>query len=141
MTDLLLEKGNKEFSLVENIIKSVENKKEAEPFREPVDYEGLGLTDYPKIVTKMMDLGTLSKNLQEGFYKNVRECLDDLQLIWDNCKLYNVEFSKIYKLAQKLEEYTKKLVKEQFGTLEYGKNNPSYKLLADQIQNMNLEDE
>ena len=106
-----------------------------------MDYEGLGLTDYPKIVSKMMDLGTLSRNLQEDLYKNVRECLDDLQLIWDNCKLYNVEFSKIYKLAQKLEEYTRKLVEDKFGVIEYGKNNPSYKLLADQMQNMNIEEE
>ena len=141
MTELLLEKGNEHFSILENIIKLIENKKEAEPFREPVDYEGLGLTDYPKIVSKMMDLGTLSRNLQEDLYKNVRECLDDLQLIWDNCKLYNVEFSKIYKLAQKLEEYTKKLVEDKFGVIEYGKNNPSYKLLADQMQNMNVEEE
>ena len=37
-----------------------------------------------------MDLSTVSGKLQEaGEYYLVEEVLDDLQLIWDNCKLYN----------------------------------------------------
>lgn len=29
------------------------------PFKEPVDWQGLGLTDYPIIVQNPMDLGTI----------------------------------------------------------------------------------
>lgn len=36
-----------------------------------------------------MDLGTVQKKLSDGEYRVVEECLDDIQLIWDNCKLYN----------------------------------------------------
>ena len=35
---------------------------ESSPFREPVDYESLGLTDYPTIVKKPMDLGSIKVN-------------------------------------------------------------------------------
>ena len=36
-----------------------------------------------------MDLGTVSNKLRENRYENVEEVFDDLQLIWDNCKMYN----------------------------------------------------
>ncbi len=50
-----------------------------------------------------MDLGTVKKNLKNNKYHYVEECLNDIQLIWDNCKLYNSEGSWIYDLALKLE--------------------------------------
>lgn len=49
----------------------------------------LGLNDYPDIVKQPMDLGTVAKKLQGSKYRTVEECLDDIQLIWDNCKTYN----------------------------------------------------
>lgn len=64
-------------------------------FRQPVDYVGihqisnkigLGLEDYQKIVENPMDLGTLFKKLSANKYKTVENCLEDIQLIWDNCK-------------------------------------------------------
>lgn len=36
-----------------------------------------------------MDLGTVSNKLRENRYEFVEEVFDDLQLIWDNCKMYN----------------------------------------------------
>ena len=49
----------------------------------------MGLMDYPKIVKYPMDLGTISHKMKEDRYNTVEEVLDDIQLIWDNCKLYN----------------------------------------------------
>lgn len=49
----------------------------------------MGLTDYPQIVKNPMDLSTINKKLREDRYHTVEEVLDDIQLIWDNCKLYN----------------------------------------------------
>ncbi len=34
-------------------------KPEAEPFNEPVDWQGLGLPDYPQIIKRPMDMGTI----------------------------------------------------------------------------------
>jgi hypothetical protein len=36
-----------------------------------------------------MDLGTIAKKSREDKYIYAEEVLDDIQLIWDNCKLYN----------------------------------------------------
>ena len=81
-----------------------------------------------------MDLSTVKKNLKIGLYSHVENCLDDIQLIWDNCKLYNVDFSKIHKIACRLEEFTSKLVKETFGDkIEYGRNNPSFQSLQEKM--------
>lgn len=78
----------------------------------------------------MMDLSTIKENLKNGIYGTLEECFDDIQLIWDNCKLYNVEFSKIYKMAVRMEEFQKKIVSEYFPEVKsYGKNNESYKAL------------
>jgi hypothetical protein len=48
-----------------------------------------GLLDYPTIVKTPMDLGTVQIKLNNGQYLYVEDMIDDIQLIWDNCKLYN----------------------------------------------------
>ena len=123
-----------EYGILEEIILTLLDMEESIFFREPVNYVALGLTDYPKIVKKPMDLSTVYENLKDGIYKAPRECLDDIQLVWDNCKLYNVEFSKIYKIACNLEEELRILVENSFGkSFEYGKNNPSYEILQERV--------
>ncbi len=48
-----------------------------------------GLLDYPSIVKNPMDLGTVQTKLNNGQYLYVEDMIDDIQLVWDNCKLYN----------------------------------------------------
>jgi len=91
-----------------SIINSLIDNSDSLDFREPVDFKGkrknyfihhsflfiaLGLIDYPQIVKHPMDLGSVKKNFRSNKYKFVEEVLNDLQLIWDNCKLYNAEGS------------------------------------------------
>jgi hypothetical protein len=68
-------------------------------FRQPVDWKGMGLTDYLNIVTNPMDLSTVSRKFKEDKYSKVEEVLDDIQLIWDNCKAYNPDNSWIHSIA------------------------------------------
>ena len=85
-----------------------------------------------------MDLSTVKDNLRNEEYTFVEDCLDDLQLIWDNCKLYNVEYSKIYKMSVRLEDFQSRQIKEFFPEVHsYGKNNPSYKSLK-RLKALNL---
>ena len=49
----------------------------------------LNLLDYEEVVKNPMDLGTVRKKFNDGRYIYAEEVLDDIQLIWDNCKLYN----------------------------------------------------
>ena len=37
-----------------------------------------------------MDLGTIKAKLDDGRYLYVEDMIDDIQLIWDNCKIYNL---------------------------------------------------
>ena len=45
--------------------------------------------DYLSLIKRPMDLGTISKNIQNEQYKFVEQVLNDIQLVWDNCKSYN----------------------------------------------------
>lgn len=58
-------------------------------FRNPVDWKTFGLLDYPSIIKKPMDLGTVKKNLNNNSYETVEDCLMDIDLVWTNCKTYN----------------------------------------------------
>lgn len=49
-----------------------------------------GLLDYPALIKKPMDLGTVNSKLNDGQYLYVEDMIDDIQLIWDNCKTYNL---------------------------------------------------
>jgi Bromodomain len=44
-----------------------------------------GLTDYPIIVKKPMDLGTIKKKIKKKEYSTIQEAADDVQLVWKNC--------------------------------------------------------
>jgi len=81
--------GKEELKKVHQLIQSLIDSPDSYEFRSPVDYVTLGLLDYPLIVKKPMDLGTVKKNLSNNMYETVESCLADIQLIWDNCKLYN----------------------------------------------------
>ena len=57
-----------------------------------------------------MDLGTVRSNLLKNKYESTEEFLNDIQLIWDNCKKYNQEGSGIFNIALKVEKHTEKAI-------------------------------
>lgn len=64
-----------------------------------------------------MDLSTIKNKLKRQKYGSVEEVFDDIQLIWANCKSYNMaesvsysHFQEIYKIAEHFEKVSKKLV-------------------------------
>jgi hypothetical protein len=56
----------------------------------------------------------MQKNIKNNKYSSLQEILNDIQLIWDNCKLYNMEGSDIYKMAIHCEKLVKRLVDKHF---------------------------
>jgi hypothetical protein len=42
-----------------------------------------------------MDLGTVQNKLNNADYLFIEDVIDDIQLIWDNCKTYNLPGSVI----------------------------------------------
>ncbi|KAK4528931.1 hypothetical protein GAYE_SCF67G6880 [Galdieria yellowstonensis] len=79
-------------------------------FAEPVDTSVV--TDYLTVVKKPMDLGTVREKLNRGQYTCVEDLREDIDLIWDNCCLYNAPETEFYALAVKLREVTVKLFQQ-----------------------------
>jgi hypothetical protein len=61
-----------------------------------------------------MDLSSCKSNLKSNKYNSVDECLNDLKLIWYNCKIYNMEGSEIWKLANTMEKTSNKIIEKVF---------------------------
>lgn len=100
------------------IVNNLSARADCEPFREPVDWKALELYDYPKIIKKMMDLGSIKQKLEKGTYSDAAECADDVRLVWKNCMNYNADGSDFYRLgdsySKRFEERFQKLV-DEFG--------------------------
>jgi len=63
--------------------------RDAGPFNQPVDPAALQIPDYPSIVKRPMDLGTVTRKLDghHKHYKTAQDVAEDVRLIWNNCKL------------------------------------------------------
>lgn len=96
------------------IIENLEKEPLSYEFLNPVDTVGLGLTDYFDYIKHPMDLETLRSNIFNHKYVMVQEALNDLQQIWTNCKIYNMEGSDIYRMAETLEKQSRKFVEKYY---------------------------
>ncbi len=55
-----------------------------------------------------MDLGTVKTRLLRGEFETFDEFLGQIQLIWDNCKSYNMAGSEIYKICERMERTSRR---------------------------------
>ena len=99
---------------LEKIFDTMEKDSQAYDFLVPVDYIALNILDYPKIITHTMDLGTVKKNLLNGEYKIFQDFMSDINLIWRNCRTYNLPGSDIVKMANHCDKKIKQLIDKQF---------------------------
>jgi Bromodomain/PHD-finger len=80
-------------------------------FKEPVDLARC--PEYTTLVKSPKDLGTIAKDLVNGVYtlacragnpdawdECIAKILCDVELVWHNCFLFNVEGSSVYRMAQ-----------------------------------------
>ena len=106
--------NEEEIKKLEKIFDIMEKDNQAFEFLNPVDWEGLQILDYPKIIAHPMDLGTVKKNLLNGEYKIFQDFMSDINLIWKNCRTYNVPGSEIVKMANHCDKKIKQLIDKQF---------------------------
>lgn len=83
------------FAEMLKVVCSMLSRNECQVFREPVDWKGLGLTDYPDIIKKPMDLGTIKKKIENDDYNTVEDIATEIRLVWSNCMLYNRDGSEV----------------------------------------------
>lgn len=81
--------GKEENNKLQQLLQSLVNVPDSDPFRAPVDWQAFNLLDYPVLIKKPMDLGTVKKKIFNNNYENVEDCLEDIYLIWRNAKIYN----------------------------------------------------
>ncbi|XP_047419482.1 bromodomain testis-specific protein isoform X3 [Sciurus carolinensis] len=74
------------------------------PFQQPVDAVKLKLPDYYTIIKKPMDLNTIKKRLENKYYVKASECIEDFNMMFSNCYLYNKPGDDIVLMAQALEK-------------------------------------
>ena len=132
---LKMEIKDEEIKLLVKIFEILEKDPLAFDFLEPVDYIALNILDYPKIITNPMDLGTVKKNLLEYKYSNFKDFLDDINLIWKNCRTYNLPGSEIVKMANHCEKiFNKNLDKsfKNYNKIKKINRNENDKLTADE---------
>jgi len=84
------------------VLSALGKHKDAEAFLDPVDWEALGLSDYPEIVKRPMDLGTVEQRLDAGQYATVSDLAADVALVWDNAMVYNGEDNWVHQAALKM---------------------------------------
>lgn len=89
------------------VVKELTSKKHAAfnyPFLEPVDPVALNCPTYFDYVKEPMDLGTVSKNLNNWKYQTLEEFERDVRLVFENCYKFNPEGTIVNQMGHRLED-------------------------------------
>ncbi|BFF90567.1 bromodomain-containing protein 2-like [Drosophila madeirensis] len=68
-------------------------------FRQPVDAVNLKIGNYHEKIAYPMDLNTIKKRFENTYYWGGADVLEDILLIFDNCRTYNSPDSPVFKAA------------------------------------------
>ncbi|XP_049901610.1 bromodomain-containing protein 4-like isoform X4 [Epinephelus moara] len=90
--------------LLKEVLKTLWKHHFAWPFQAPVDAIKLNLPDYYKIIKTPMDMGTIKKRLENNYYWNAQECIQDFNTMFTNCYIYNKPGDDIVLMAEALEK-------------------------------------
>ncbi|XP_055604786.1 homeotic protein female sterile-like [Uranotaenia lowii] len=90
--------------LLKTVMKAVWKHQFSWPFQQPVDAKKLNLPDYHKIIKQPMDLGTVKKRLENNYYWTSKECIQDFNVMFSNCYVYNKPGEDVVVMAQTLEK-------------------------------------
>lgn len=101
-------------------IDTLRKHKSARVFNDPVDWVKLKIPDYPRLIQTPMDFGTIKKKLGLNVYRDVHEFVNDMNLVFSNCKLYNGTESVVGKMGVEVQREWEVLLKslslvEKFG--------------------------
>lgn len=77
-------------------------------FLDPVDPVKLNIPDYFDIVKEPMDLGTIGQKLNTNQYLRAHDFIKDVQMMFDNCLLYNGESTHVSQMCKAVNEEFKK---------------------------------
>ncbi|KAI9500165.1 hypothetical protein BX070DRAFT_196268 [Coemansia spiralis] len=102
--------GDKEVERARSVINKLKRDDSAWPFLKPVDPVALGVPTYFDIVKNPMDLSTVQKKLGKKAYKWVADFAADIQLIVDDCFLFNLPDTPVYDCGKAFKNAASKLL-------------------------------
>ena len=85
-----------------DIVVKLKKMRQADPFLTPVDWEEMGLVEYPYIISQPMDLGTVEEKLLCNSYVSPAQVERDVRLIFDNAMHFNQPEDAVHQMAGKL---------------------------------------
>jgi len=97
-----------ELSACKAALKEIRKHKDATAFLDPVDWKALDIPDYPTIIKRPMDLGTVMQRLEANEYQSAHELSAEISLVWNNAMTYNMDDSWIYQSAKGLKSFADK---------------------------------
>ena len=109
-------------------------------FSQPVNFKEYNILDYPEIIKYPSDLDTVKNKLLENKYNSIQECLNEIQLIWDDCKTYNHPQSEYTKMANHCEKLFRKNFERIFHFSLTFSNNKNDEDDENDIINLNEDD-
>jgi len=84
------------------VLKILQSHQHGWVFNTPVDPVELGLPDYFHVVKQPMDLGSIKKKLENGWYHSLDDFEAHSHLTFDNAMLYNQEGSVVHNMAKEM---------------------------------------
>lgn len=94
------------YTLIDDILKHADSW----PFDRPVSVKEV--PDYYTIIKNPMDFAKIKSKLNMGEYTINEQMMNDIQLVFRNCDLYNTDETEIYKTGQNLERFVLQRTKE-----------------------------
>ena len=111
-----------DYKIIKEIIELIKKDPRSQEFQNPVDLKEVH--DYLRIINyNPMDLSTIEKKLMKKEYSLVQDVINDIKLIWYNCRIYNLENSNIYQFSNQLEKLADKELEKYY--IYYDKVNKS----------------
>jgi len=92
-----------QYKLIMRVIGNVKRTKDAALFVAPVDPVALNIPNYPTIITKPMDLGTLEQKFKDHQYPTITAFIADFNLIVQNCETFNGQSHAVTHSAHKMQ--------------------------------------
>ncbi|XP_055524953.1 bromodomain adjacent to zinc finger domain protein 1A isoform X2 [Wyeomyia smithii] len=94
------------YTLLDDILKHPDSW----PFNRPVSVKEV--PDYYSIIKNPMDFAKIKSKLNMGKYRINEQMMNDVQLIFRNCDLYNTDETEIYQVGRSLERYVLQRTKD-----------------------------
>eukprot|EP00834_Sanchytrium_tribonematis_P000416 NODE_8_length_66115_cov_0.981823.p1 type:complete len:1761 gc:universal NODE_8_length_66115_cov_0.981823:12928-18210(+) len=92
---------------VRQVLNNLKKRKEAALFLKPVDPVALNIPTYPEIVKNPMDFQTINDKIGNDEYEYLSEFVEDVELVFSNCWLFNPPGSYIHGAAIELKKQLK----------------------------------